>query len=340
MKKLIAIFGFGAVAISTLLLNIILIILLIVFGLCGNGGNNSQPGVGGNLSEKVMQYMPLVQKYAAKYEVTEYVNLILCVMMGESGGEGSDPMQAAEGGFNTQYPHVPNGIADPEYSVECGVQEVKESLRLAGAKGQTDLDRISLALQGYNYGPGYISWAQTRGGYTKENAIEFSEMMKLETGWDVYGNPEYVPRIMVFYLPFLTASPGGGPDDGTWAWPLPGYGMDWVTCWFGEGGHNGFDIAAPGGTPIVASRSGTVISAEYHDSWGNNVFLEHDDTYGTRYAHMTSWAVIPGQQVRRGQIIGYVGNTGNSFGDHLHFEVYQNGIRIDPYPFIRNAIKT
>ncbi|MDD3303669.1 MAG: M23 family metallopeptidase [Clostridia bacterium] len=108
-----------------------------------------------------------------------------------------------------------------------------------------------------------------------------------------------------------------------------------VTCRFGEGDHKGFYIGAPEGTKIVAAADGYVESAEYHYSWGNNVYIKHDDTYYTRYAHMVRVGGSAGQQVKRGEVIGFVGDTGESFGNHLHFEVYKNGERIDPYPFIK-----
>ncbi|MEG1426753.1 MAG: peptidoglycan DD-metalloendopeptidase family protein [Oscillospiraceae bacterium] len=138
--------------------------------------------------------------------------------------------------------------------------------------------------------------------------------------------------------PIEEDTPGGGDDSGmsdgfSPKWPLPGYDTSWITQWYGNG-HNGLDIAAPYGTPIVASQAGQVLSAEYHYSWGNNVLLYHNGTYSTRYAHMSSMAVSPGEYVERGQIIGYVGDTGNSFGDHLHFEVYLDGYRVDPYPYL------
>lgn len=121
-------------------------------------------------------------------------------------------------------------------------------------------------------------------------------------------------------------------------WPLPGYGHGSITQYFGNNGHKGLDIGAPEGTPIVASRSGTVMVAnnydEWGDSWGYYVSIYHDSTYATLYAHMSSVAAYEGQWVNKGDIIGYVGNTGNSFGNHLHFEVYQNGTRVDPSQFV------
>ena len=121
-------------------------------------------------------------------------------------------------------------------------------------------------------------------------------------------------------------------------WPLPGVGVGSITGHFGDmyfnGPHNGRDIGAGYGTPIVAAQAGEVISAQYHWSWGNNVLIWHNETFSTRYAHMSSIAVSAGQYVEQGQIIGYVGSTGESFGNHLHFEVYYGGSRVDPDPYL------
>ena len=88
----------------------------------------------------------------------------------------------------------------------------------------------------------------------------------------------------------------------------------------------------------MAAESGTVIEANNYDSWGYSwgyyVLIYHNGTYTTRYAHMSSLIVSAGQYVEKGQIIGYEGATGNVTGPHLHFEVYQNGTRVDPMQFL------
>lgn len=92
-------------------------------------------------------------------------------MMQESGGKGNDPMQASESGYNTKYPRVPNGITDPEYSFEVGTHTFSDSLKKAKVKDSSDIERIYLALQAYNYDSGYIEWAiRNFGGYFKYNA--------------------------------------------------------------------------------------------------------------------------------------------------------------------------
>ena len=125
---------------------------------------------------------------------------------------------------------------------------------------------------------------------------------------------------------------------GIFAWPLPqsftitsqfGYRTDPFT---GEiSYHSGTDIAAPYGTPVLAAAGGTVTVANATDPWGGSygyyVKIQHDGTFDTLYAHCSSICVTPGQQVRQGEVIGYVGSTGNSTGNHLHFEVWEDGQR-------------
>ena len=162
------------------------------------------------VSAEVEAYTPLIQKYAKQYGIPEYVELIKAVMMQESGGKGSDPMQAAEGSFNKKYPHEPNGIKDPEYSIECGVQELKVALVSAEVENPIDMERIKLALQGYNFGNGYISWAKTNyGGYSYANAVEFSAMQAQRLGWEKYGDTQYPAHVLRYY-PYGRAFTSGG----------------------------------------------------------------------------------------------------------------------------------
>ena len=114
------------------------------------GGDNSSTF--SSVSAEVEAYEPLIRQYANQYGIGEYVELIKAIMMQESGGRGLDPMQCSEGSFNTKYPKQPNGITDPEYSISCGVQEIKSCLERAGVKNPLDMENIKLALQSYNYG--------------------------------------------------------------------------------------------------------------------------------------------------------------------------------------------
>ena len=103
--------------------------------------------------------------------------------------------------------------------------------------------------------------------------------------------------------------------------------------------HGGIDLAAPAGTPIHASESGSVIVARGSSSYGNYVVIYHGTasdghSYSTLYAHMTSYCVSAGQSVNRGDVIGYVGSTGDSTGNHLHLELWQGGTKINPLLYI------
>lgn len=130
---------------------------------------------------------------------------------------------------------------------------------------------------------------------------------------------------------------GGGVEGFNPIWPLPG--VSYVSCFYGGyEGHRGMDIAGDYGTPVVAAESGTVIAANGSDSWGDSwgyyVLIYHNGTYTTRYAHLSSLAVGYGQYVEQGTVVGYEGATGNVTGPHLHFEVYENGTRVDPMNFL------
>lgn len=138
---------------------IMIIVVIALFGGAigltgGDGGTSSSLPV----SAEVESYEPLIRQYAVQYGIPEYVDLIKAVMMQESGGRGGDPMKASEGEYNTRYSKSPNSITDPEYSISCGVQELKHCLEKAGVENPIDLDHIRLALQGYNYGDAYITW--------------------------------------------------------------------------------------------------------------------------------------------------------------------------------------
>ena len=142
-----------------------------------------------NLSPEVEAYRSTVQEIAREYNMSDYVELLLAVMMTESGGRGNDPMQASESGYNTLYPRRPNGITDPTYSIECGIQALRDALTRADVSSPTDMVNIRIALQGYNFGSGFVTWFRNK-GYTEwsfEIACEFAE----STGWGRRSNPNH-----------------------------------------------------------------------------------------------------------------------------------------------------
>ena len=158
-------------------------------------------------------------------------------------------------------------------------------------------------------------WAQLLGGYLPGD------------GEILVGNPSRVPT-------------------GIFSWPLAG---DWpLSSPFGSRPdpftgepefHWGIDIRAPGGTPILAAADGTVIAANGADVWGGGygffIKIQHEGGYTTLYAHCSRISVQVGQEVVKGEVIGFVGSTGRSTGNHLHFEIHQNSVRVDPLGYFR-----
>lgn len=125
------------------------------------------------------------------------------------------------------------------------------------------------------------------------------------------------------------------PRVSSYAFPLKSYsyvsseyGSRWGTT------HTGIDLAAPAGTHIYSWRSGTVTFAGWSGGYGNFIIVDHGDGFVTRYAHCSKIAVTKGQTVSQGQVIGYVGTTGNSTGNHLHFEIKVNGNFVNPRNYL------
>ena len=192
-------------------LSLLIVTIIVLFGcgiaLFGGGSESSYTPVGA----AVEAYDPVIRQYAEQYHIGEYVELIKAVMMQESGGQGSDLMQASECVYNTRFPREPNGITDPAYSVQVGVQEFAACLRLAGVENPVDMEHIRLALQGYNYGEGYITWAKSRyGGYSVVNAMEYSTMMAERNHWESYGDQNYVNHVLQYYPLGHAFLPGSG----------------------------------------------------------------------------------------------------------------------------------
>lgn len=232
-----------------------------------------------NLSQEVEEYRSTVQEIAGEYNMSDYVELLLAVMMTESGGRGNDPMQASEGGYNTQYPRRPNGITDPIYSIECGVQELRDALVMADVSSPTDMVNIRIALQGYNFGPGFITWFRNK-GYTEwsfEIACEFAE----STGWGrrsdpnhvagpwAYGDQYYPEHVLRYYV--VSAGNAELPENGL---PIPIYYQ-----WEYQDAYGSSTIAQAGCGPscfaMVASylRGETITPADVVAWCGNTYYV-------------------------------------------------------------------
>lgn len=127
---------------------------------------------------------------------------------------------------------------------------------------------------------------------------------------------------------------------GSYIWPSRScfvvtskYGWRTISLYGSARFHAGIDIGASMGTPIVAADGGNVIVSAYDGGYGNYVMINHGDGRSTLYGHMSSRAVSVGQTVNQGQVIGYVGSTGNSTGPHIHFEIRVNGGTVNPLKY-------
>ena len=241
MQELISVVAAGG---GTVLILVIVLVVMCFAGMMLASDENDMEIL--PVSEEVKAYEPIIQKYAKEHGIPDYVLLIEAVMMQESGGRGTDPMQCSECNFNTQYPHTPGSITDPEYSINVGIQNLADCLQIAECESPVDIDAIKLALQGYNYGQGYITWAMNKyGEYTKANAIEFSLKTAEQLGWTSYGDMDYVPHVLryyplgqIFYDPDTTqlivevaasqiGNVGGEPY---WSWYGFSERVEWCAC--------------------------------------------------------------------------------------------------------------
>lgn len=220
---------------------VILIVIMTLFigtfsVLAQDGGSNSMilP-----LGPEVIAYEETITRYAEENGIEEYVPILEAIMMQESRGLGNDPMQCSESAFNAKYPRIPNGITDPEYSIECGVKTFADCLDKANVKDRSDTEHLYLAIQGYNYGNGYIEWAVSNfGGYSKYNAQLFSDDMKVKNNTSTYGDPKYVDHVMQ-YVP-VTFRGGINPNfNNMEAWitknPYARAGLYGQCTWFAWG---------------------------------------------------------------------------------------------------------
>ncbi|MBO0456605.1 peptidoglycan DD-metalloendopeptidase family protein [Enterococcus hulanensis] len=194
-------------------------------------------------------------------------------------------------------------------------------------------DYATLLKEGLTSDPNYYA------GVWKSNADDYQEATKFLTGryaTDTQYNQKLNGLIETYDLTTYDKEIQGAPISAAgYKVPLNHYT---ISSSYGNRGsefHRGLDMAANQGEPIHASKKGRVTKAEYHYSWGNVVAIEHEDGMTTLYAHQQQYIVQPDDQVEQGQIIGYVGSTGNSTGNHLHFELCKDSnlsqsLLIDP----------
>jgi len=163
----------------------------------------------GGYSATIESYRPLVTKLCDEYntkpeslDLTKFVNCALAVIEIESNGLGNDPMQSSECGYNKEYPNKPNAIQDPEYSLRCGIQYMRDALIKFGVKEATDYDLMASAIQGYNFGiDGWYKWIKENNDckYTVEMAKKYSAKICSEKGLSSYGTATHGEKFLKAY---------------------------------------------------------------------------------------------------------------------------------------------
>ena len=280
-----------------------------------------------NVSSDVLQYRDKVNTELTKYSMSEYTDVLLALMMQESGGRGSDPMQSSE-----SYCGSIGCITDPDTSIEKGILHFKNVFEKANKD-------IKLTLQSYNFGGGFIDYVKERGGkYSFDLAVAFSQMWykKVPNPENYtcaraesvqynacYGDIMYVDSVLK-YLP--QASGDTEIVKGDYKSPLKiklliNSVFSWRDIGAGNEHHNGLDLDCNTPDSIHAVQDGVVAHAGWADGYGNLVTIKHGASHYTSYGHMSKIVVSEGESIEGGNQIGVCGTTGRSTGEHLHFEV-------------------
>ena len=227
-------------------------------------------------------------------------------------------MDAQYDELNTQKQELENEQAELEASLAT-LEDLGNQLDSKESELQSNLDQTNAQITAAE------AMAETLSAEYAETEAAFNEAADAYDSYLQESLKQYDNSVQIHYsLNFIN--------------PLNSY--KYISCYFGDGGHGGTDFAAPGGTEIHAMADGVVTNATYHYSYGYYVMITHgraDDgnTYATLYAHMNSAPVVSvGQTVTQGQLLGYVGTTGNSTGNHLHLELRINGVRSNVLPYI------
>lgn len=172
------------------------------------------------------------------------------------------------------------------------------------------------------------------------NGAEDEQFRQLFSSWQNYEETGFVaakPKPALSGSLILTPSiPSRNPLDHERT--TSSFGMREHPIHGGRRAHKGIDLAAPVGTPIYATADGKVSRASWFSGYGLFVSIEHGGDMQTRYGHMSRLNVADGQMIHKGDVIGFVGSTGNSTGPHLHYEVRVSGEAVNPAPYMQSSI--
>lgn len=315
-------------------------------GTGGDGSTYEPINISSNITGNA-NIVAWLKKYTAEYGISEYIGLAYALIMVENGStDGTDDiMQSSE---SAGYPGP--GYLTGEASVKQGCKHLADVLKSSFAKGVD----VWGAMQSYNFGTAYVGWLAGKGG---KNTTDLAEQYSRDVVAPSLGNTtgatySYVNAVSqadgrtylytnggnfhyaAMIRQYVKVTEGGSGD-----YFMPIAKPITVTSGFGwrtspitgeQELHNGIDLVNGNpNTPIYAADAGEVVIAGMYEAWyGNYVVIKHAGGLYTGYAHQSSLLVAVGQTVTKGQQIGYMGTTGPSTGEHLHFQFFTNG----PWP--------
>ena len=334
ISKKIKIVIAAASALMTLLFSGFIFLIIVIMVLIGGSEmqvQQYQEDIPSIFSDSVLAYEDTVIRECIGQDIGEYSSVVLAMMQVISNGEGEDPMLATLKKDNIKYsPDDGLKISDPYYSIEVAVKEIAWLINKLNIDSVNDTEKLKILYAAYISDRGVIDVLDT---YDTEKFQKYIDDHHLAANGAYSGFPDEVENL----LNTVNAGSGGSIGTGSFIWPLPAqykslsskYGYR-ICPFHGQELHAGIDIPAPAGTPIYASKSGTVTLATYHYSFGNYCIIDHGDGTKTQYNHTSQLLVSVGQTVNQGDVIAKVGSTGSSTGAHLDFRIFINGQSVDP----------
>lgn len=334
-KFLIAGSGLLIAVIVPLIISLPVVMVAGMTTISGSEEEQSLDLLAGSLSPDVLQHEEKVVEELTKYGLEKYKDLILVIIHLESGGTLPDVMQSSE---SIGLP--PNSITDPNRSIEVGIKHFAKGIEQMNSYGVD----IQTLIQAYNFGNGFISFVASNGGkWSQELSNQFSSQQANKLGWSSYGNPNYVTKAMQFLtIEGDSASLNLSFDLEGQKLPYPVPNNTTISSPYGPRTHpvygtpntfhTGVDFPAPYGSPIISVADGIITKTVNVDNggYGLYVMVDHGSGVVTLYAHNSKNNVTVGQTVKAGDVIGFIGTTGTSTGNHLHFEVRKDGNYTDP----------
>lgn len=223
------------------------------------------------------------------------------------------------------------GLRDTARNQAVQLAELEEREQLVAERILRERDQIAAAEQELEGARSQLASARA----DKRGALAEVRGSRMELESELAALEREQARVQAA-LQQASQGPAAGPivqGSGQFIWPVSGtltspFGMRWGRL------HAGIDIAAPDGTPIRAADAGRVVIAGWMGGYGNYTCIQHTGSLSTCYAHQSRLGTSTGATVSQGQVMGYVGNTGNSFGAHVHFEVRVNGSPVDPMGYL------